>query len=91
MAKVPALKQVELAGPHPMEDAMPEYSAAAKAGNHGGISPQGISRGHHYAFRVEDIEVAEAKLKSSGIIHWKITSAPNFLLTAEGQNSCGRC
>ena len=50
----------------------------------GEYSPQGISRGHHYAFRVPDIRAAEAALAGSGIVYWKITSPPNFLLTPEG-------
>jgi catechol 2,3-dioxygenase-like lactoylglutathione lyase family enzyme len=77
---------------------LPEAPTAAVAGDdpqresfhpqknpHARYHPIGISRGHHYAFRVTDIVAAEQRLIEAGIVYRKNTSPPNFLLTAEGE------
>ena len=51
-----------------------------------GYFPQGISRGHHYAFCVLSVSAAEAALTAHGVQYWKISSPPNFLRTPQGQS-----
>ena len=71
VARLPEAPAREVAGLEPMS-------------NPAGYFPRGISRGHHYAFRVLDIAAAEEALQSHGVQFWTISSPPNFLRTPEG-------
>ena len=70
---------------HAPTDTLPSGSHFPPHKPHSCSQPLGISRGHHYAFRVRDIAAAEQRLIEAGIVYRKNTSAPNFLLTAEGE------
>lgn len=80
---LPEAPIAEVAGPDPQRESydVSDPSNTPDARFH----PVGISRGHHYAFRVTDIKAAEQRLIEAGIVFQKITSPPNFLLTAEGE------
>ena len=78
---------------HPIAAEGKDVELVARGGNSvtngasadGRYHPIGISRGHHYAFRVLDIKAAEQRLIEAGIVYQKFTSPPNFLLTNEGE------
>ena len=77
---LPEAPTAAIAGDNPQRES---YDPASNPGAR--YHPIGISRGHHYAFRVRDIAAAEQRLIEAGIVYRKNTSPPNFLLTAEGE------